>query len=425
MEKIRTGVNTISFELPTPFGLFTVDGVLDGAILRAKVRTPDGRDATLHLVRTEPTQNTADLFGVFALPSGERVITTARKDGQLRMIDTKSLTSVRLVRIGDRFIDASSIAKDPAAMREVAFPPGERLDVLDQEPVTFRSGSSTLGGTFFTPRTKGPHATAVVVHGSGAVTRDMLLLRAQLLLRMGVAVFLYDKRGTGESQGAWREASFEDLAADALAAIAYLRTRDDVDQTRLGIVGHSQAGWIIPIVTSRDPKLAFSIILSGGAVAPEEQEIFRAEAQTKASAAKELATLMWRYARTGSGWESYEKAWQGATKEPWFADIAGPRTASDPLWTQVRLFAAYDPLPYLKILKVPTLVILGANDENHPTKRAAELWRKTNADVLIVKDTGHNLMRKRKDGKYAYAPEYVDAMRRWLEKRRVRTVQVF
>ena len=76
-------------------------------------------------------------------------------------------------------------------------------------------------------------------------------------------------------------------------------------------------------------------------------------------------------------------------------------------------------------MNVPTLVILGANDENHPTKRAAELWRKTSADVIVVPDTGHNLMQKGKDGKYGYAPAYLDAMRKWLDKRRVKGASIF
>ena len=428
MEKVQSKDRILAFDLPTPYGTFHVEGAMDGGLLRARVRTPDGRDATMHLLRSGPAPAKISSFaGTYLMANGETVIVTPRTNGQLRLIGTTSLNSMRLVPMGgNRFLDAASIVKDPAAARELEFPPGKAVALIDQEAVTFRNGPLELAGTLFTPHTPGLHAAAVVVHGSGAVTRDVLLQRAQLLMRMNLAVLLYDKRGTGESDGDWRNASFEDLAGDALAALAYLRTRADIDTARIGIVGHSQAGWIIPIATSKDPGIAFAIIASGGGVTPEEQEIFRAEATTKNAAAKELATLTWRYARTGEGWEAYEKAWQASTREAWFGDVAVARTKDDPLWRQVRTFAAYDPLPYLASSKTPTLVILAVEDHTLPAARAAEIWRKkTSADVVMIRDAGHNLMRKQKDGTYVYAPEYVDAMRAWLQKRGIKTTTLF
>jgi len=456
LEEIRTSDEKIQFRMPTPYGIFLFEGMRDNSLIRGRVKTPMGTEATMHLRRTEDRENVEAFAGTFLFPDGEHVITTPRPRGQLRMIGTKSLTSTRLVPVeGDRFLDAASIAEALTGAREFTFVrdtngrvsgvqvdskgAAKRVDLIDQERVRFRNGSLELAGTLYKPRTKGPHPAAVVVHGSGAVSGDLLLVRAQLLIRRGMAVLLYDKRGTGESGGDWRTASFEDLAADAIAAFRYLRTRDDLDQAKLGVVGHSQAGWIIPIVTSREPQLAFALVLSGGAVSPEEQEIFRAEAQTRddfpranALQARELMTLMWRYARTGEGWSSYEKAWQAATTEPWFRKVAGPRTSDDPQWQHVRLHAAHDPLPYLKTMRVPTLVILGTDDENLPTIRAADIWRSVareskiiGSEVIIVRGAGHNLMIRQKDGQFAYAPDYVDAMQKWLQQRGVKMTKLF
>lgn len=45
----------------------------------------------------------------------------------------------------------------------------------------------------------------------------------------------YDKRGVGASSGEWRDTTLEDLAADAVAALDFLRTQPGI---RVNQVGH-------------------------------------------------------------------------------------------------------------------------------------------------------------------------------------------
>src|SRR2546425_12266607 len=85
-----------------------------------------------------------------------------------------------------------------------------------------------------------------------------------------MAVLGYDKRGVGGSTGDWRTASFEDLAGDVVAAFEYLKTRSDVDGTQIGLLGWSQAGWVMPIAAVRAPDIAFLISVSGAAIVPAE-----------------------------------------------------------------------------------------------------------------------------------------------------------
>jgi len=72
-----------------------------------------------------------------------------------------------------------------------------------------------------------------------------------------LAVLAYDKRGVGASTGRYRpfnvresENIFEELAADARAATRWPRTQKEVDPARIGLVGGSQAGWIMPLAAS-------------------------------------------------------------------------------------------------------------------------------------------------------------------------------
>ncbi|AHM61027.1 alpha/beta fold family hydrolase [Flammeovirgaceae bacterium 311] len=85
-----------------------------------------------------------------------------------------------------------------------------------------------------------------------------------LLLPEGIAVFYFDKRGVGASEGSWYKADFNDRAADAKAAIDYLKQHSAIDSSRIGVVGHSQGGWIAQLVTSRYPNdVAFGVSLAG------------------------------------------------------------------------------------------------------------------------------------------------------------------
>lgn len=68
---------------------------------------------------------------------------------------------------------------------------------------------------------------------------------ADRLARAVVVALIYDKRGSGGSGGSrgsggdWKTADYEDLARDALAGIALLTNRADVDPARIGLHGHS------------------------------------------------------------------------------------------------------------------------------------------------------------------------------------------
>jgi fermentation-respiration switch protein FrsA (DUF1100 family) len=127
----------------------------------------------------------------------------------------------------------------------------------------------TLAGTLTVPQGKGPFPAVVLVQGSGFINRDgdvsghkTLLVLADHLSRQGIAVLRYDKRGVGKSTGKLREATMPDLAADAEAAVRFLRSRPEVAPRHIGVVGHSEGGLIAPLIAARDPKLGFIVMLA-------------------------------------------------------------------------------------------------------------------------------------------------------------------
>ncbi|HEX9608222.1 MAG TPA: alpha/beta fold hydrolase, partial [Gemmatimonadaceae bacterium] len=126
-----------------------------------------------------------------------------------------------------------------------------RVEIERSEDVRFSNRDIQLAGTLIAPSTGGKHPAIVLVHGSGAENREHVLPFARFLIRHGIAVLGYDKRGVGESTGDWNTATFEDLASDAVAAVGYLKTRRDIDASEIGLLGWSQAGWIMPLAAVR------------------------------------------------------------------------------------------------------------------------------------------------------------------------------
>ena len=74
------------------------------------------------------------------------------------------------------------------------------------------------------PEEKGPFPAMVVLHGARNATHNESAFRvhANAFVRGGFAMLTFDKRGSGKSSGDLGTSDFEDLAGDALAAVAHL-----------------------------------------------------------------------------------------------------------------------------------------------------------------------------------------------------------
>ena len=92
-----------------------------------------------------------------------------------------------------------------------------------------------LGAWFFRASGPPPHRTVLVFNGNGG-NRAYRAPLAAALQRHGVHVLLTDYRGYGGNPGSPSE---KGLAADARAALAYLRGRDNVDASRIVYFGES------------------------------------------------------------------------------------------------------------------------------------------------------------------------------------------
>ena len=147
--------------------------------------------------------------------------------------------------------------------------------------IKFVSNGITLAGTILKPTH--PFAALVIVHGSGQEKR--LMIFATLLANNGIAVLTYDKRGVGESGGVYAgpevgtnnvdSANLNLLSLDASAAANTLLADLPNNNIQLGLIGGSQAGWIIPLAAEKNSKVSFMVIFSGALVTAREQLRFQ------------------------------------------------------------------------------------------------------------------------------------------------------
>ena len=151
-------------------------------------------------------------------------------------------------------------------------------------------GGHKLAGTLTIPDTTRQYPAVILISGSGPQDRNEEIhdhkpfwVIADYLTQKGIAVLRYDDRGVGQSTGSFPDATTMDFADDVLAAVSYLKSRQDIDPEKIGLIGHSEGGMIAPVVASRDKTIDFIILLAGvgttGRKVFETQQVLIGEAK--------------------------------------------------------------------------------------------------------------------------------------------------
>lgn len=200
----------------------------------------------------------------------------------------------------------------------------------------FTNGAVRLHYSLDIPRGVENPPLIILGHSSGRVTIDVNHRYALPLVQRGVAVMRFDKRGVGESDGEYsrRFDNLPVLGSDMAAAVDFIRDDPRIDGSRIGLMGHSQAGWVVPNAAARSSDVAFIILLAGPTVTGHQHNFWDATADDESLSVDELDALL--------------------------RDFEPP--AGD-----------YDPRPDLEALSIPGLWIFGAEDRIIPSRRSAEI----------------------------------------------------
>ena len=252
-----------------------------------------------------------------------------------------------------------------------------------EEEITFASATAkiSLAGTLTLPSGQGPFPAAILLSGSGPNDRDEslaghrpFLVLADHLTRKSVAVLRFDKRGIGKSSGDYANATMEDFAGDAEAALAYLKTRKEVDAKKIGLIGHSEGGLIAPSIAAHSGEVAWIVLLAGPGLTGEDTLLLQSELILKAAGLDEAHIATARdFNKQAYALVRQEK--DPATLQSKLNDLvkASAMSASLPpeaLESQVHLMATpwfhfyldYDPLPALQKTVCPVLALNGEKD---------------------------------------------------------------
>jgi pimeloyl-ACP methyl ester carboxylesterase len=313
-----------------------------------------------------------------------------------------------------------------------------RVEIEKREDVRFSNGDIQLAGTLITPKTDAKYPAIILVHGSGPGNRESMLPFARFLIRHGMAVLGYDKRGVGGSTGDWNTASFDDLAGDVVAALEYLKRRGDIDGQQIGLLGVSQAGWIMPLAAVRAKDIAFLISISGAGIPAAETTIDQAQNEMSARGMKPqtveqivgVMKLQYQFARTGQRWNEYAAAREKLAAQIGRPPETFPGTPDHPHWEFIRRLYFYDPLPTLRRLQVPTLALFGELDNNIVAGKNKVAWDSAlrsagNRDYTsVILPKANHLQLEAKVGSNAemaslqrFVPAYSTTIQDWLAKR--------
>ena len=231
------------------------------------------------------------------------------------------------------------------------------------EDVRIKSGRGyDLAATLTKPKGMAKVPVVITISGSGPQERDSRLAIlpsyaffreiADTLGRRGVAVLRFDDRGVGASGGreTAAKATSADFADDVRAIITWLRTRPDIDASRIVLAGHSEGGMIAPMVAATDPSLRGIALLAGPAYA-----------------GRRVSLMQNRFAVDAAPGLSRGQRDSIMATVPARLDSAGRATPWLGYWL------SYDPVPTIRRVKQPVLVLHGLTDTQVSPEQADTL----------------------------------------------------
>lgn len=333
---------------------------------------------------------------------------------------------------------------------------GERLP-FREERFSFTGDELSLRAKLVLPKGPGPHPAVVIVHGSGKESAVDTYDSPYLFAPHGIATLVYDKRGTGGSDGTYTQ-NFHVLARDVIAAVDALRSRDEIESGNIHLSGYSQGGWIAPLAAARTTGIR-SLLIGYGPMVPIVDEDRWGYVYTLGkeghggealAAADRIHETLVRIIDHGESerWDELAGLLEEAEGQDWFDDLAGSDSTLGflsahrwlPLWA-VRLYGwwmmrpidgepradrLYDPEPVVAELEVPSLWIFGGDDHSMPTEWTVEKLRRLQdqgspVEILVYPEADHGILRfDRSAGKerrfIGYEPTYHRTQVQWLRR---------
>lgn len=128
---------------------------------------------------------------------------------------------------------------------------------MKKRPAGFSAQTPRRDGELWLPEAGGLPPVVIMAHGFGAERSFGLPAFAERFVDAGLAVYLFDYRGFGASDGhprqlvhPWRHLE------DWRAALAFVRSLDEVDASRIALWGSSYSGGHVTVTAANDGRVA-------------------------------------------------------------------------------------------------------------------------------------------------------------------------
>ncbi|MEJ2521913.1 MAG: alpha/beta fold hydrolase [Gammaproteobacteria bacterium] len=309
-----------------------------------------------------------------------------------------------------------------------------RVHPHGSHPVEFLSGDGTrLRGRLLVPDCSGPHPVVISVHGSGPVNRYGGPYHTWFLTR-GMAVLAYDKRGYTADPADWEEPDLARLSADAAAAVEFAADHPRLDPRRIGIVGSSQAGWVVPRAAVEAPRTAFIVLRAGAATKHLDTVLHEVRQELRLAGlggleldyAVQLRREIYQLALAGAPLSATDALVTPYLEEPWYGVAFGEGPVSGRWsprwWGWARRNLAVSSVPWLKQFPGPVLWFLAERDENVPLVATRAALEEAFVDspgndqkIVVVDDAAHSFLVHPAEGPARFSPGFFAPMGRWLE----------
>ena len=253
-----------------------------------------------------------------------------------------------------------------------------------EEEVVFKNSAArlNLAGTFTVPAGKGPFPAVVLVSDVGAQDRDgtngsyhMMAALADYLTRRGIAVLRYDDRGVGKSGGNTATATTAALVGDVQAAVNFLRSRLEVNISRIGVVGHGEGANVALLAAGRPLPPAFVVSLAGYGLSGEQTLLQQLVSQHKARKL-DPAAIQVRFERQRTMYEIIRQTDAAQAQsivsnmlqqdQPNLDAATAQAQATQLLTPWHNYFLSFDPMAELDQVKCPVLLLSGTEDLDAP-----------------------------------------------------------
>jgi len=324
--------------------------------------------------------------------------------------------------------------------------------LYNSENVSFenKTDSISLAGTLTLPKEGTNFPAVILISGSGPQDRNSEIFGhksflgiADYLSSNGIAVLRVDDRGTNESTGNYNTSGLNNFKSDTEVAFDYLKSRKEINTTKIGLIGHSLGGIIAPMIASESKDINFIILLAGTGIRGDKLMLLQKEMLERKMGVNEEAIAL--------GQKNIGDAYKiilNTTSTPdllkaelniYFTSIFGlllPKSQIEMISSQLSIpwlsdFIKFDPKETLKKVNCSVLALNGANDLQVPAKVNLEAIKKTieengNTDVTTIELPNLNhLFQESKTGlpneygkiDQTFSPKALKIITNWILKR--------